>query len=190
MAPLFCAKWGCGCFVHFWHLKWLNYSKCFHLTVKIIPPQICQKDQSRPVQDWSLIPAQNVRTRANAVWFWAGPGPHSSPKSVQSSPVLSLSLVLGPDLQTLTVPGHWQAFSILVSLLPTYPHIVCTSQPLVCHRGHPVWWPFYPLGEILQLFRGLLLLFLCKYQYNIIQWELTFRHWSYTCGVWAKNLIN
>ena len=82
------------CFAHFWHLKWLNYSKCFHLTVKIIPPQICQKDQS-------LIPAQNVRTRTDAVWFWAGPGPRSGPKSVQSSPVLGLSLVLGPDLQTL-----------------------------------------------------------------------------------------
>jgi len=101
MAPLFCTKWGCGCFSHFWHINWLNHSKCFHLTVKIIPPQICQKDQSRPVQDWSLIPAQNVRTRTNAVWFWAGPG-------LQSSPVLSLSSVLGPDLQTLAVIRFWQ----------------------------------------------------------------------------------
>ena len=72
-------------------------------------------------KDWSLSKPKKSRTRTNASPTEVGLGPQSSPKSVQSSPVLSLSLVLGLDFQTLVIPGnfHWES-------LPN--PLLCTSS--------------------------------------------------------------
>ena len=107
--------------------KYIHFAQ--HTMTSCVPSNR-QKDRSGLVQDWSLSKPKKSRTRTDASPTGVGPGPQSSPKSVQSSPVLGFSSVLGLDFQTLVVglpcshKGQFLYHSFSMSLRGCWPHVV------------------------------------------------------------------
>ena len=108
-------------FCTFLTFKYIHFAQ--H-TMTSCAPSYRQKDWSRLVQDWSLSQPKKSRTRTDASPTGVGPGPQSSPKLVQSSLVLSLSSVLGPDFQTLVVMSQQ-----LLTTMATMTQPVHDDQP-------------------------------------------------------------